>query len=190
MPEKANVNSLEAIENFRAQLLIYVNKARPALEEVTSDVLRLRLWLENDQRMALEALVRRRRKEFDQAQAALTSARMAVIKHETSAEQMAATRARRSLEESETMLKRVKYWDREFSTVVEPMAKQLEKLHTVLANDMGKAAAHLASLIHTLGRYADIQPTPGQDAPSGATSPASAPSDSTSPSAAGNEVPL
>ena len=66
MPEKANVTSLEAIEDFRAQLLIYISKARPALEEVSSDVLRLRLWLENDQRMALESLARRRRKEFDQ----------------------------------------------------------------------------------------------------------------------------
>jgi hypothetical protein len=163
MPDKANVTSVEAIEDFRAKLVIYISKARPALEEVSSDVLRLRLWLENDQRMALEGLARRRRKEFDNAQAALTSARMAIIKHETSAEQLAVTRARRSLEESETKLKRVKYWDREFSTVVEPMAKQLEKLHTVLANDMGKAVAHLAKIIHTLSQYADIHPTAGQD---------------------------
>ncbi len=190
MPEKANVTSLEAIEDFRAQLLVYVNKARPALEEVSSDVLRLRLWLENDQRMALEAMVRRRRKELDQAQAALTSARMAIIKHETSAEQLAVTRARRKLEEAETKLKRVKYWDREFSTVVEPMAKQLEKLHTVLANDMGKAAAHLARVIHTLSRYADIQAggAQGQDDPTGGPAPGTGPG--SAPSGAASEVPL
>jgi hypothetical protein len=190
MPEKANVTSVEAIEEFRAQLLIYISKARPALEEVSSDVLRLRLWLENDQRMALESLARRRRKEFDQAQAALTSARMAIIKHETSAEQLAATRARRALEESEAKLKRVKYWDREFSTVVEPMAKQLEKLHTVLANDMGKAAAHLARVVHTLSQYADIHPTSGQEPTGGSTAPASTPGSSPSApgSAAANEV--
>jgi hypothetical protein len=163
MPEKANVTSVEAIEEFRAQLVVYVSKARPALEEVSSDVLRLRLWLENDQRMALEGLARRRRKELDQAQAALTSARMAIIKHETSAEQLAVSRARRALEDSETKLRRVKYWDREFSTLVEPMAKQLEKLHTVLANDMGKAAAQLSRVVQTLTQYADIHPSDVQD---------------------------
>ena len=189
MPEKANVTSLEAIEDFRAQLVIYVSKARPALEEVSSDVLRLRLWLENDQRMALETLVRRRRKELDSAQAALTSARMAVIRHETSAEQMAVTRARRALEESETKLKRLKYWDREFSTVVEPLAKQLEKLHTVLSNDMGKAAAQLARVVQTLSRYADLQPAPGHDAAGATTPPASAPSNSAASLPSAGEVP-
>lgn len=189
MPDKANVTSLEAIENFRAQLVLYVSKARPALEEVSSDVLRLRLWLENDQRMTLETLVRRRRKELDQAQAALSSARMAIIKQETSAEQMAVSRARRALEESETKLKRVKYWDREFSTLVEPLAKQLEKLHTVLANDMGKAAAHLSRMVHTLGRYADIQPTPGQEGAGSAGAASSTPSPSAPPSSPANEVP-
>jgi hypothetical protein len=158
MPEKANVTSVEAIDDFRTQLILYVSKARPALEEVTSEVLRMRLWLENDQRAVLEALVRRRRKEFDQAQATLSSARMAVIKHDTTAEQMMAVRARRALEEAETKLKRLKYWDREFATVVEPLAKQLEKLHTVLSNDMNRATAHLARVVQMLSAYADVLP--------------------------------
>ena len=167
MPEKAHVTSVEAIDNFRAQLIVYVSKARPALEEVTSEVLRMRLWLENEQRATLEALVRRRRKEFDQAQAALSSARMAVIKHDNSAEQMAVTRARRRHEEAEHKLKRLKYWDREFATVVEPLAKQLEKLHTVLSNDMGKAAAHLARVVSMLDAYADVAPGPADAAGAG-----------------------
>jgi len=102
----------------------------------------------------------------------------------------ARTAARRALEESEAKLKRVKYWDREFSTVVEPMAKQLEKLHTVLANDMGKAAAHLARVVHTLTQYADIHPTSGQEPTGGSMAPESTPgsSPSASGSAAANEV--
>ena len=156
MPEKAHVTSVEAIDEFRANLIVYVSKARPALEEVTSEVLRMRLWLENDQRAALEGLVRRQRKELEQAQATLASARMAVIKHEISGEQLAVTRAKRTVEEAEHKLKRLKYWDREFATVVEPLAKQLEKLHTVLSSDLGKASAYLSRVVAQLGAYADV----------------------------------
>jgi hypothetical protein len=177
MPEKAHVTSVEAIEQFRTQLILYVNKARPALEEVTSEVLRMRLWLENDQRSALEGLVRRRRKELEQAQAALSSARKAVIRHETASQQMAVTRARRLLDEAEFKLKRVKYWDREFATVVEPLAKQLEKLHTVLSNDMNLATAHLARVVSMLGAYADVAPESLPDAGAGRAGPAASPTD-------------
>ncbi len=159
MSEKAHVTSVEAIDEFRASMIVYVSKARPALEEVTSEVLRMRLWLENDQRSALEGLVRRRRKELEQAQATLASARMAVIRHETAAEQLAVTRAKRQVEEAEHKLKRLKYWDREFATVVEPLAKQLEKLHTVLSSDLGKASAYLARVVAQLGAYADVLPS-------------------------------
>lgn len=159
MPDKANVSSVEAIEDFRSNLIVYVSKARPALEEVTSEVLRMRLWLENDQRAVLERLVRQRHKELEQAQGALTSARMAIIKRDTSAEQVAVLRAKRQLEEAERKLKRLKYWDREFSTQVEPLAKQLEKLHTVLSNDLGKAAAQLGRVVDALNVYAGVAPS-------------------------------
>jgi len=166
MPEKAHVTSVEAIEDFRTQLILYISKARPALEEVSSDVLRMRLWLENEQRTNLEALVRRRYKELEQAQATLSNARIAVFKHDATAEQLAVTRAKRAHEEAEHKLKRLKYWDREFATLVEPLAKQLEKLHTVLANDMTRATIQLARLIETLSTYADMRPNADASSPS------------------------
>ena len=59
MAERAKVTSTEALEQFRNQLIIYISKARPALEEVTADVLRARSWLENDQRILWENQIRR-----------------------------------------------------------------------------------------------------------------------------------
>src|SRR5262245_35181698 len=105
MGEKAQVTAVAAIDEFRSQLVIYLSKARPTLEEVSADVVRLRGWLETDQRLALEGLVRRRTKELEQAQAALSSARMAVLRSESGAEQMAVQRSRRALEEAEGKLK-------------------------------------------------------------------------------------
>ena len=168
MAERAHVTSVEAIESFRANLIIYVSKARPALEEVGAEVTRTRLWLQDERRIHWEGLVRRRTKVLEQAQQALSSARMSNFREATSTEQLAVHRARRGLDEAEGKLKLLKHWNREFDSRVEPLVKQLEKLHTVLANDMLRAAAFLAQVVKTLSAYAEIAPPPASPASSAA----------------------
>src|SRR6266849_1526853 len=141
MPERAHVTSVEVLESFRASLILYVSKARPTVEEVSAEVLRTRLWLENDQRVHWEGEVRRRAKALEQAQQALSSARMSNLREASSSEHMAVHKARRALDEAEAKLKLLKYWNREFDGRVQPLVKQLEKLHTLLANDMLQANA-------------------------------------------------
>jgi hypothetical protein len=158
MPERAHVTSVEAIESFRASLILYVSKARPALEEVSGEVLRTKLWLENDQRMHWEGQVRRRAKILEQAQQALSSARMSRLHQGGTAEQMAVHKAKHALEEAEGKLKQLKYWNREFDGRVEPLVKQLQKLHTFLANDLLHAAAYLTQTVNTLAAYAEVAP--------------------------------
>ena len=51
-------------------------------------------------------------------------------------------------------------WNREFDSRVQPLAKQLEKLHTVLSHDMVQAAAYLNEASNTLAAYAEIGPAP------------------------------
>ena len=63
MAERAQVSSIDALEAFRSNLVIYVSKARPALEEVSAEVVRTRAWLETEKRAYWENQVRRRRKE-------------------------------------------------------------------------------------------------------------------------------
>jgi hypothetical protein len=48
MPDRAKVTSLEAIEDLRAKLVVYRDKARRVLDEVDHDVSRNRVWLENE----------------------------------------------------------------------------------------------------------------------------------------------
>ena len=67
MPQKAVVTSLEAIEDFRSNLVLYLSKARPALEEASAEVFRVRSWIQNEQRAFWEAQVRRRTKELEEA---------------------------------------------------------------------------------------------------------------------------
>ena len=50
MAERAQVTSIEALDTFRASLLVYLTKARPVLDEVSADVQRTRNWLEVERR--------------------------------------------------------------------------------------------------------------------------------------------
>ncbi len=161
MPQKAHVSSLDALEAFRSNLIVYVSQARPALDEVAAEVMRTRLWLETNQRTFWEEQLRRRRKEFERAQQALFSARLGALHRETAADQMAVHRAKAALEEAEGRLRMIKKWTREFDTRFQPMVKQTEKLHTILTNDMVKAVAYLAQALNTLSAYAEFKPPAG-----------------------------
>ena len=157
MPEQARVTSLEALESFRSHLIVYLSQVRPVLEEVTAGVVRTRGWLENDQRIHFENQIRSRSKALQEAQQALFSARLGSLKHETSAEYLLVQKAKRQLEEVETRLRVLKRWNRDYDGRVQPLVKQMEKLHTVLTNDMVKAVAYLTQAINTLAAYAEVK---------------------------------
>jgi hypothetical protein len=165
MPDKAHVTSVEALESFRASLITYLSKARPTLEEVSAELMRTRLWLENEQRTNLEGQMRRRTKAHEQAQQALSSARFSNLREPNALEVMAVQKARRAVEEGEAKLRLCKQWDRDFDNRVQPLGKELEKLQTVLSNDMMQAAAYLAKTIATLSAYAEVAPPSALAAP-------------------------
>jgi chromosome segregation ATPase len=166
MPQRANVRSVDAIEAFRSQLVVYLSQARPALDEISAEVVRTRLWLENEQRLQLEHQLLRRRKQLEEAQQALFSSRLGILKKETAVEQMAVHKAKRALEETEGKLRVLKKWVHEFDTRVQPLLKQVEKLQTVLTNDMTQALAYLSQTIQTLSAYAEVYAAPESSAPS------------------------
>ena len=160
MPDRAHVTSVDALESFRSSLVIYLSKARPTLEEVSGDVQRTRGWLEGEKRTYWENEFRRRSRALEEAQAALFSSRISKLREVSAAEQMAVQRAKRALDEADAKLRVVKQWNRVFDNRVGPLVKQMEKLHTVLANDMVKAVAFLTQAISTLDAYAEIAPPP------------------------------
>lgn len=165
MPERAHVTSVEALEFFRSSLLVYVSKARPTLDEVSGEVVRMRSWLEDEQRLYWENEMRRRRRDFDEAQQALFSSKLSTFRETSAAEQMAVHRTKRALEAAEAKLKAVKQWDRVFDNRVGPLVKQMEKLQTVLAHDMVQAVAFLTQVIQTLEAYARIAPAAATGGP-------------------------
>jgi uncharacterized coiled-coil protein SlyX len=168
MTQQAKVSSVEAIESFRANLIVYLPKARGALEEITSEVLRLRLWLEGEQTNHWDKQLRVRSREMERAQSELFGARLSRLQVPTAAQQMDVTRARRALREAEGKLQMLKRWRRELEHRTAPMVKQLEQLNDFVARDLVRAIAHLTELVKTLDAYrqsaAPAAPPPASEA--------------------------
>lgn len=163
MAERAKITSVDAIQQFRTELLVFLSKARPALEEASSEVLRLRVWLETDRRTHWEAQLRRRRRKLEEAEAAMFSEKMS-SQGASAAHQAAVIRARREVSEAEEKLRTIKRWEREYENRTQPLLKQQEKLTSLLATDVPNSAALLAAVVDTLQKYASIAP-PAADIP-------------------------
>lgn len=173
MADRAHVTSVEAIEAFRAALIVYLTKVRPVMEDACDEVARTRQWLQYDRRLHWENEVRRRTKTLEAAQQELFGARLSNLREPNAIQQAAVQRAKRALAEAEEKLRMVKRWTLEFETRAEPLVKELEHLRTLLANDLPKAAAKLALTVRALDAYTGVA------LPTGPAPVASAPADGT-----------
>jgi exonuclease VII large subunit len=170
MATNVNVTSIDALGAFRSNLIVFRTLAMQVLDEISSEVQRMRQWLRHDQRMYWENEIRRRQKKLDQAQQELMGARLSSLHDSTAAQQVAVTRARRALHEAEDKLRAVKRWDRDFDMVVDPAVKQLGTLRTMLEHQTPKGIAFLANAQRALDVYSDRQ-TPADAAAAAETPP-------------------
>jgi len=178
MANQARVTSTDALESFRASLIVFLAKARRSVDDVGDEVRRTRQWLQHDQRLLWEGELRRRTKALEQAQAELASARLS--KNQESAlmaRQMAVNKTKRAVGEAEDKIRKVKTWNQNFDHCADPVVKRLESLRQVLDQDMPKAISYLSSVQKTLEAYADTQ------APATGTEPAAASPAETEPAA-------
>jgi hypothetical protein len=158
MPHSANVTSIEAIDAFKASLIVYIEKAGCVLDDVSDDVLRTRTWLQTDRQLHWKNQTRQRTRELAQAEQELLTARLSGMPEAIKARRMAVNKARLALGQAEARLARVKQWQHQFETQVESRAKVVTQLRHSLAYDMGKAVAFLEGAAATLAAYADMAP--------------------------------
>jgi chromosome segregation ATPase len=157
MAANVHVSSIETLGDFRSNLIIFRTSAMQVLDEVSAEVQRTRQWLKHDQRMHWEGEIRRRQKKLDDVQQEYMRARLSSLQDSTAAQQNAVTKARRLLHEAEDKLRAVKQWDRNFDTLVDPIAKQLGALRTVLEHQTPRGIAFLANAQQALDVYSDRQ---------------------------------
>jgi len=158
MPLPAKVTSIEALDDFKANLIVYLEKAGRLLDEISEDVVRTRIWLETDRQLHWKKLVHHRAKELAQAEQELLTARLSDMPEAIKARRLAVNKAKLALRQAEEGLARVKQWIRRYETEVESRTKVVVQLRQVLAYDMSKAAALLEGTAATLAAYAETAP--------------------------------
>jgi hypothetical protein len=157
MADRAQVTSVEAIESFRSALIIYLSKTRPALEEMSNEVLRARQWLQNDQRRLWEGEMKARTKKLERARAELFSVSMSKLQEVSAAQQLLVPRAEAAFDEAQKKLAMLKKWDRELENRSEPLVKQVDQFQSFVTSEMPKAIAYLTQAIRSLEAYAEIR---------------------------------
>ncbi len=166
MADQAQVTSVDAIESFRVSLLIYLSKVKPAVEQITSEMMQTRVWVQTTQLQFWDHQLRLRRRKLEEAKQALFSARLSQFQSSTLLETMAVQRAQKAVEEAEGKLAMLKKWSRDIESLADPLTKQIEQFHSYLITDLPEAAVLLAQIVKTLDAYAEISsPRPAAAAP-------------------------
>jgi hypothetical protein len=158
MPQAANITSVDALTAFRAALVVYLSKARPVLEEVSSEIIRIRQWLEDDQRRLWEHQFRLRSRKLEEARAELFAATLSKLQQSSAIQVMNVQRAERAVREAEGKLNMLRKWSRDLEPKTTMLLKQAEQFQSYLAADMPRAIALLDNFIQSLETYADIAP--------------------------------
>ena len=161
MDRQAKVTSVDALTAFRSSLVIYMSSVGNALDEVRDEVRRMRTWLQVDQKSYWGGQLKRLRKQLEQAEAELFTSRLSAMTSHSAARQMAVTRLRRKVRESEERAKVLQKWIRNYDSLVEPLLKKLDGMQHFAAHDLPKAVAVLAQAERTLDDYRRIAPEAG-----------------------------
>lgn len=156
MADQAKVTSLDALESFRARLIVFLTKGRRALDEVTDEIRRTRNWLEGTQRVHWEAEVKKRKKRLEQAEAELMSARFSEFIDSPTVQQMQVRKARRALEEAEEKLGKVKRWARDYDSYADPLAKKIDSIRFFFDQELPRGVTYLVAVQRTLESYTEM----------------------------------
>jgi hypothetical protein len=161
MSTQAQVISVEALEAFRSDLILFITEMSPALDEVSSEVLRMRLWLQNDQRTFWELELRKRRRKLEEMQGELFNARISLMNDSTIIPQMQVQKAQRAVVEAEQKMAALKKWERELDKIAAPLVKQVDALHGFVSTELGHGVASLSETIRALEAYRQVTPQAG-----------------------------
>ncbi|HTB82500.1 MAG TPA: hypothetical protein VK742_02495 [Candidatus Sulfotelmatobacter sp.] len=160
MAAQAQVGSVESLEAFRSDVILFISQMQPVIDEISGEVMRVRLWLQGEQRGFWEAELRKSRRKLEEAQAELFSARLSHMQDSCVLPQMAVQKAQRAVTGAEQKIAALKKWERELEKIVEPQLKQVEQLRGFLTTDLGRAVIELAEIIRQLEAYTKMTALP------------------------------
>ena len=170
MSLQAKVTSVDALDTFRAGLMIFQSKARRALDDASDELRRTRMWLQHEQRTRWEGELKKRSRTLDQAVQELVSAKLSSMRDNITFQQNAVRKAKAAVAEAEEKLRHIKKWNQNFDAMADPMAKRLDGLRQFLDYNLPKGITFLVQAARTLDAYAEThepksEPAPATDAP-------------------------
>ena len=157
MDQQARITDTDALENLRSALIVFQARAKRSVDEVIDEVRRTKRWLEQEKRDYWETQIRVRTRKLDQAEAELFNAKLSEFKDSIAREKMIVAKMRALVAEAEEKLRAVKYWDRNYEGMVEPMSKGLMSLREFLDVDMPKGIWQVTASIKALDAYTEVQ---------------------------------
>jgi len=160
MAQKAHVTSIETLDKLRVALLIFIEKATLVLDEVSEEVKRTRIWLQVEQGPLIARMQKQRMKELDMFQQELYTARMSALNETKTGYQQRVNKKRKQLRDLEDKMRTVKKYIRNFDSEVEPVAKKVEKLRSVIDVEMKAAVIFLTKSVKILEAYSEVKSVP------------------------------
>ncbi len=179
--DAARVASIDSLERFRAGLLGFIDDARNTLSEADTELQRLQLWLDGDQKLHWQQELRRRSEEVARAKSALYRKQVTVSSKDRPPsavdEKKALRRAEERLAEAEGKLRRIRHWSihlasesNRYRGAVAPLAAAVERELPASAAMLKRAIAALEAYLHTsppdLRSLLDSIPRAAETAPS------------------------
>jgi predicted RNase H-like nuclease (RuvC/YqgF family) len=152
---EANVTNIEALERFRSSLVLFLERAGFALDEVSEEVKRTRIWLQTEQAMKLTHEMKRRQREMEQLEQEMFTARLSDLAQKKTGMQMQINKKRREIHELEGKIRAVKGWLRNFDSVVETEARKAEKLRQQIDIEMARGVTFLTESVRQLRAYSE-----------------------------------
>jgi chromosome segregation ATPase len=134
------------------------------VEEVAGEIHRMRQWLGTDQRQHWTQEIRLLGRRLEEAQQELFTAKLSKLQNATAMQEMTVQRLRRQMRDAEDKQRITKRWSRELEDRTDPLAKEVDGLHTFLTIDMVRAAARLDQIVKMLEAYARVAPAGGSAA--------------------------
>lgn len=166
MSDQARISSIDALERFRGDLIQYIQQARSALEDMVGDVRRTRTWLDHDCLQHWTGQLKRRQKQLEQAEQELYSATLTDREASHAVQKMAVMKAERGVAEAEERLRVLKHWRQQFDPRSEPLVRQLDRMFSLLGQQMPKGVHALGESIKALQAYAEVHaPAPSPTDP-------------------------
>jgi DNA repair exonuclease SbcCD ATPase subunit len=161
-PDAARVTSLESLERFRAGLLEFIDDARNALSEADSEVARLQVWLDGEQKIHWQQELRRRNEQVTRAKSELYRKQVTVSSKDRPPsaidEKKALRRAEERLAEAEQKLRRIRHWSIHLGQESNRYRAAVASLSAALERDLPASAALLKRAILAIEAYLHTAP--------------------------------